>query len=315
MRRAIVTGADGFLGRHLVQELERRGVAVTALARRKRPGAPASMHPADWSANIRQIIEATAPEVIFQLAGRVSGTPAELEQANLGTTRQVMTALRALGAAPLLVCCGSAAEYGAAISDGTPVDETALCVPASLYGAMKLAQTNAVLEFSAATGVPVLVARIFNAIGPGMPAHLALGDFVQQLVRLPPAGMLLVGNLGVSRDFADVADIAGALASLAQNPEARGVVNICSGRPTRLQTLVDRLIAHSGRSVSIQPVAERMRPGELGVIVGSTARLGALGATLPPPAFDSIMARIWRHAQATQPTQTMQRAQPMAPPP
>ena len=39
MRRAIVTGADGFLGRHLVQELEQRGVAVTALARRKRPGA------------------------------------------------------------------------------------------------------------------------------------------------------------------------------------------------------------------------------------------------------------------------------------
>jgi GDP-4-dehydro-6-deoxy-D-mannose reductase len=176
-------------------------------------------------------------------------------------------------------------------------------VPGGLYGAMKLAQTNAVLEFSAATGVPALVARIFNAIGPGMPTHLALGDFAHQLARLPPSGMLLVGNLGVYRDFADVAHVAGALASLALNPQARGIVNICSGRATQLHLLVDRLIAHSGRSVSIQPVAERMRPGELGVIVGSTARLGAFGATLPPPAFDSIMARIWQHAQTAAPPQ------------
>lgn len=301
MRRAIVTGADGFLGRHLVQELEQRGVAVTALTRRPRPGAPASAHPADWPASIGPIIEATAPDVIFQLAGRAYGSAAELEQANLGITRQVMTALRVLGAAPLLVCCGSAAEYGTAISDGVPVTETALCVPRSLYGTMKLAQTSAVLEFSAATGVPALVARIFNAIGPGMPAHLALGDFARQLVHLPQSGMLLVGNLGVYRDFADVAHVAGALANLALHPSARGIVNICSGQPTQLLRLVEGLVAHSGKSVSIQPVAERMRPGELGVIVGSTARLGALGAMLPPPAFDAILARIWQHAQTAAP--------------
>ncbi len=301
MRRAIVTGANGFLGRHLVQELEQRGVAVTALARRRRSDPAASARPADWTASIAQIIETAAPDVIFHLAGRAQGSAAELEQANLGITRQILAALRALGAAPVLVCCGSAAEYGTAISDGVPVDESALCAPRSLYGAMKLAQTNAVLEFSAETGVRALVARIFNAIGPGMPAHLALGDFAQQLVQLPPSGRLLVGDLAVHRDFADVAHVAGALANLALHPSARGVVNICSGRPTQLQRLVEGLIAQSGKSVSIQPVAERMRPGEPGVIVGSTARLGALGAMLPPPAFDATLARIWQHAQTTAP--------------
>lgn len=298
MRRAIVTGADGFLGRHLVRELEGRGVAVTPLVRRPGAAMAGSVAPAmDWVLRIREIIDQTAPDVIFQLAGRTRGTAAELEQANLGLTRSVMAALDALGASPLLVCCGSAAEYGAAIADGVPVAETVRCAPAGPYGATKLAQTRAVLDHAAATGAPVLVARIFNAIGPGMPPHLALGDFASQLARRPGPDMLRVGNLGICRDFVDVADVAAAMVRLAANPAARGIVNICSGVPTPLYRLVERLIAVSGRRVSIEPVAERMRPGELAVIIGSTDRLREFGAALPPAAFDGIIARIWDHAR------------------
>ena len=83
-------------------------------------------------------------------------------------------------------------------------------------------------------------ARIFNPIGPGMPRYLALGEFARQIAALPPhGGMLQTGSLTVSRDFIDVEDVASALHRLATHPLACGVVNICSGKPTRLDGLVE----------------------------------------------------------------------------
>src|SRR3954462_16029449 len=89
MRSAIVTGGQGFVGRHLVKALRRRGVIVRTLGRRQ------SEDPADtthivlaeegWaSAELGRIIEHVRPDCIFHLAGRARGTPAELTRANLG---------------------------------------------------------------------------------------------------------------------------------------------------------------------------------------------------------------------------------------
>jgi GDP-4-dehydro-6-deoxy-D-mannose reductase len=299
VRRAIVTGADGFLGRHLVRDLERHGVTVTALTRRSRTGASSiAMGDGAWCpTRLADKIEAAEPDVVFHLVGGAAGSKAELEHKNLGVTTVVMRALREADAHPLLVCCGSAAEYGTAIVDGVPVGETEVCAPVSPYGASKLAQTNAVLKFSKATGTPVLVARIFNPIGPGMPPYLALGDFARQIASLPSSGILRTGNLQVYRDFIDVAHVAGALRTLARNPAARGVVNICSGEATRLGRLVELLIEKSGKNVTVERVPERVRPNELGVVVGSTALLGRLGAAPPRNDYAGIMARIWHHAE------------------
>ena len=193
-----------------------------------------------------------------------------------------MQALRDAHAHPLLVCCGSATEYGAAIVDGVPVCETARCAPISPYGAAKLAQTNATLAFGEATGTPVLIARIFNPIGPDMPTHLALGNFARQIAALrTPHGTLQSGNINVFRDFIDIDHVVTMLWHLAHNPAARGVVNICSGEATELRKLVEILIDVSGKKITIETISSRLRPGELGVVLGSTALLARLGAGPP----------------------------------
>jgi GDP-4-dehydro-6-deoxy-D-mannose reductase len=300
VRRAIVTGADGFLGRHLVDVLERHGVVVTTLTRRSRPNASCiAMGDAAWRpARLAEIVEAAEPDAIFHMVGGTVGSRAELEQSNLGVTKTLMQALRTIGARPLLVCCGSATEYGAAIVDGVPVSETNACAPVGPYGASKLAQTNAALEFSETTGTPVLVARIFNPIGPGMPPHLALGDFARQIAELPACGTLQTGNVHVYRDFIDVEHMANSLWMLAINPMARGIVNLCSGEATQLIRLVERLIDLSGKNVAIQPVPARMRADELASVVGSTTLLARLGAAPPPTDHADVVARIWHHAKS-----------------
>jgi GDP-4-dehydro-6-deoxy-D-mannose reductase len=284
-----------------VDVLEQHGVVVTALTRRARPGASRfAMGYADWHpARLAEVVEAAEPDAIFHMVGGTVGSELELRQSNLGVATSIMQALRDVGARPLLVCCGSAAEYGAAIVDGVPVRESVACAPIGAYGASKLAQTTAALEFSEATGTPVLVARIFNPIGPGMPPYLALGDFVRQIAAMSTRGVLQTGNVHVYRDFIDVRHVTDAMWMLAQNPTARGIVNICSGEPTQLIDLIECLIELSGKSITIETVSERVRQHELTVVVGSTARLVRLGAIPVQTDYVNVMARVWHHASSS----------------
>src|SRR4051812_38927661 len=232
VQRALVTGAEGFLGRHLVRELQQHGTQVTRLVRQGGTGsATIQVGDAPWSTDVLvQVIRRTEPDVVFHLAGGASGTAEQLQALNVGLATSVLKAIQRAGARPVFVCCGSAAEYGAGAIDGVAVPETALCSPLSPYGVGKLAQTKAALAFGEATGARVLVARIFNPIGPGMPPYPAVGGFAHQIAALPPGGGILrTGNLAGARDFIDVELVTRGFRVLAGNPDARGVVNICSG--------------------------------------------------------------------------------------
>jgi GDP-4-dehydro-6-deoxy-D-mannose reductase len=301
VRRALVTGAEGFLGSHLVRVLRQAGVHVTGLARRPGPEAAyVAMGDAPWCpTRLASIIEGTEPDVVFHLVGGAVGSETELERLNLGVTTSLMLALKAAQVHPILICCGSAAEYGTAIIDGVPACESAICAPNSAYGAVKLAQTKAALAFAESSGTPVLIARIFNPIGPGMPPYLALGDFARQIAVLRSSpGVLQTGNLQVCRDFIDVEHVATTLCRLAHNAAARGVVNICSGQATRLSMLVDLLIQASGKMVTLETMPARVRRDELGVVVGDITRLASLGAAPPHTDYRASVARIWQDANA-----------------
>lgn len=303
MRRAIVTGATGFLGRHLVQDLRRHGVHVIGLARSSRMHEQSwliAMGDAPWpSDRIARIVDAIGPDVIFHLTGGAAGSQPELMAANVGVTRALLRALHCCSVHPLLLCCGSAAEYGASILDGVAVDEATQCAPVTPYGIAKFAQTEAVLEAGAATGMPVLVGRIFNMIGAGMPSYLALGGFACQIAGMPAnGGVLRTGNLHVFRDFIEVGHVATAFRLLAQNDEARGIVNICSGEATELNELVEILIREAGRSVRTEVQPERVRPEELQCVIGDASHLVNLGVVLPRTDYADVVAQIWKAASA-----------------
>lgn len=299
MRRALVTGGRGFIGRHLVRTLRGLGCRVAAIGR-----SPASdpsdivLDEASWTPRaLGDILEREEPDWIFHLAGSATGTREQLDRANVGTTRAILEALAHTGQKPLLVSAGSAAEYGAAIRDGEPVEETLACAPVSDYGVSKHAQSCAVLRFAEETGHRVIVARVFNPIGAGMPAHLALGSFARQIAASSGGSCCLrVGNLNVQRDMIDVEHAAKVLIDLAFTENACGVVNICSGQAPLLRDLVDCMISSSGRDVSLEVDPARVRPGEIRTIVGSTARLAEFGCLPPPTDFPAVVARIWEAA-------------------
>jgi len=297
MRSAIVTGGQGFIGRYLVKALQRNGVNVKTLGRRK---SAETTHfvldkPSWDSPALDRVLVDTASDCIFHLAGATRGTSSELTHINVGLTQSLLRALRRTGLQPLLVVAGSAAEYGSAIIDGEPICETATCAPLSAYGVSKQAQTRDALAYADATGNPVLVARIFNPLGRGMPSHLAIGDFARQIASMPRSrGTLLVGNIDVRRDMIDVEHIAGLLWRLAENPNARGVVNVCSGQAPLLRDLVELLIARCGRKINIEVDVSRVRTNELHAVIGSTDLLTKLGCSPPSTDFPAVIARVWQ---------------------
>jgi len=301
MHSAIVTGGQGFIGRSLVRALRRNGVNVRTLGGRQSVEAThIVLEETSWdSPTLQRIVDDIVPDCIFHLVGAARGTASELTRINVGLTQSLLGALRQTSLQPLLVIAGSAAEYGSAIIDGEPIRETAVCAPLSAYGQSKHTQTQEALGYADAAGKPVLVARIFNPLGPGMPSHLAIGDFARQIAAIQGRrGTLRVGNLDVRRDMIDVDHVAALLCRLAANPDARGVVNVCSGQAPVLRDLVEMLIAACGREIDIEVDQARLRGNEPQMIIGSTDLLTKLGC--PPPAtdFPTVMARVWQEMEA-----------------
>jgi nucleoside-diphosphate-sugar epimerase len=306
VQTAVVTGASGFLGRHLCRELASRGTAIIALAR---PGWPhtgnayRTVVAEPLSIDVLSDILAKAhPNVVYHLAGtnRTDDLDA-LYRANVVYGATLLEASLRTPIRPIVVLVGSAAEYGALTAAEIPVRETQLCRPVSAYGISKLAQTHHGLA-AAARGLPLVVARPFNPIGVGMPDTSALGNFVKQIAAMDSrGGILTTGPLDAVRDFIAAADVARLLVDLAEIPAAIGqVVNLCSGCGIRLEDLVRRLVELAG--VPVRHEISQMRSGtsDANVVIGDPARLRSFGLAVSVPNIDALLVEMLAAARTAQ---------------
>ena len=287
--RALVTGASGFVGRHLAAYLEHQGWDVAVAA-----------HLSATETTLEQVVRDAAADSVFHLAGLTTAShAADLYAANVVLTARLLYAIERLSSPPTIVLIGSAAEYGRVTPSDLPVREDQACRPVTDYAISKYAQTLMGLA-RAQSGMPVVIARLWNPVGPGMPRRLALASFAHQIAAFPrPGGTLHVGNLDVERDFLDVREAARLIAGLARNPDAIGtLVNVCSGRPYRLRPLVEAMAAKAERTVEIVVEPHRLRPGEPPVLFGDTSRLAALGLHPAQPDFDGLLDELIADAQS-----------------
>jgi nucleoside-diphosphate-sugar epimerase len=294
VKTAFVTGASGFIGRHLVATLKRTGWRVAVARHGSHADQGPDLGPFPWTAaRIRVALSDVAPDAVFHLAGLSrASSAAELFQANTVVAAELLDAVAREKRAPKVVLAGSAAEYGRVPLEAIPVTEAHPCRPVTDYAVSKHAQTLLALA-RASSGQPVLIARIWNPVGAGMPGHLALPNFAEQIATMPlGGGVLRVGNLDVVRDFIDVWELARLLVRLAEHPDAGGVVNLCSGRGYVLRELVEALVRCSGRNVKLVQEPSRIRVGEPVLLYGDTSRLKSFGLQPVAPDFDTILPRL-----------------------
>jgi len=221
-----------------------------------------------YKADLRNADEADAvirehrPSVLFHLAGLIySNNLDELYRSNVVATRHVLEAVSSHVPECRVIVPGSAAEYGRVPPDELPIEERRVPAPVVPYGLAKVWQT-ATAAYYATRGLRVVVARLFNIVGPGAPASLSVGAFAEQLRGIMSGKMpqrLLVGDLTPRRDFIDVGDACAALVSLASLDDAAGIYNACSGASVSMAEVLELLVRESGLEVEVVLDEARLR--------------------------------------------------------
>ncbi len=285
-----VTGATGFAGSHLVDQLLAQGHSVAVLVHPATSHQQLPDHPALSGIEgdllnpqaLKTAVAAVKPDVIYHLAGqaypaRSWENPALTIAINTGGTANMLEAAVAFGR-PRVVIVTSAEIYGYVSQDDLPLTEASVPQPRHPYGVSKWAAAMLTAVYWQRYGLPVVEARPFNHIGPRQALGFVVPDFASQLAAIklgqkPPR--LSVGNLDAQRDFTDVRDIARAYIALAERGEPGESYIICSGQPVSIHYLLNVLIDTAGVTVDIAYDPARMRPSDTPCLYGSYAKIRA----------------------------------------
>lgn len=285
MSRVLVIAAAGFVGRAVVAALSRRSREVVTAARR---GADVACDVTD-AAQVDAAIRTAAPEAVVACCGAPhDGPAADLYAVHALGTLHLLEAVRRHAAAAPVVLVGSAAEYGPAAPHDLPVREDHPCSPAGVYGCSKLAQTQLARLAQDAWGLRVRTARLFNAVGPGMPPRYFFPALAARLRGREPGGTFALRDGDSTRDFVHVDDVGEAVALLADGAAPDGVFNVATG----VETSVREAAAHLGLLAGGLTPVDDGPAGPSSRSVGDAARLRSLGWQ-PCRTWRQAIADIW----------------------
>jgi len=255
--RALVIGADGFVGRWLVRHLADAGDEVHGLVGRHfRPPLPSatSAHAVDVrdAASLTDTIRRIGPDAVYYLAGVSQPNQREnLEIAlaiSVGGALTTLSACSTLEARPRLLLVGSSHMYRNPTTD-EPIGEDAPLGSSTVYGATKTAAEAAAMAIAPSAGVEVIGVRPFNHIGPGQATAFVVPALAEQVARIA-AGLsepeIRAGSLASRRDFTDVRDVVRAYRLLIQAGNPGWSYNIGSGRATSIREVLEALLALAG---------------------------------------------------------------------
>ncbi len=266
--RALITGATGFVGPHLVAHLEAEGDHVTGIGH---GNGPDLLDAEAWN----KLVERSSPDVIYHLAGFSDvgaswKAPRDAFRLNAEGTLSVLEAAR-LNNVGRVVVVSSADVYGIASPASLPLAESAPIQPRSPYGASKQAAEALAHQYSRGWGLDVIVVRPFNHIGPGQSPNFFAPAIASKIAQaeLAGGGEVTHGDLSPERDFTDVRDVVRAYRLIATTGRNGSTYNVCSGKAVAMSSILDDLIGAAMVPISTKPDPDLIRPVDLPVLRGS----------------------------------------------
>jgi GDP-4-dehydro-6-deoxy-D-mannose reductase len=286
-KTAWITGAEGFIGSHMVKWLHARGWNVIGSYLRNgcfsSTGLPNLRFVQCDLRNgplVKQALAEYQPTHVFHFGAQSLPTvswadPVGTFESNIMGSLHLFQAVRQLKRAPVVVSACSSAEYGHVPASAIPVTEEHPLRPLHPYGISKVCADLLAREYFLDYNIPTVNVRLFNTTGPGKKDD-APSDFVRQLVGIkkglrPP--VIEVGNLKPRRAFLDVNDAVQGFYRVAMNGKRGETYNLCAAKTYPIREVLDTAIRLSGVKPEIRPVPRLMRPSDERIIFGSTYKI------------------------------------------
>ena len=295
--RAFITGSNGFVGKWLIEHLKDCGDEIIQL---------------DDSVDIREqerlamALSDAEPEVIFHLAalshvGRSFEDPITYLEVNTVGTYKLLEAARKLKNPPRILLISSAEVYGVTgqRKNGHPLVEEDQLLPATPYAMSKVAAEYCGIQQMHAHGLEVIIARPFNHIGPGQSEDFVVSALARRIAVAESAGddKIAIGNLSAMRDFTDVRDVVAAYRILSLNATPGQSYNVCSGHPTAISDIAEKLILLSGNKIELKTDEALLRAVDIPILYGSAEKMRSEFDWRPSLPLDQTLADVlnyWR---------------------
>jgi len=284
MATVLVTGAAGFVGSHLLELLEREPSDLVAWLR---PGTQPlvrgsrvkwtdiEMHDRDA---VNRAIAETRPAAVYHLAGvpHVGESWSHVQETfagNVLATHHLFGAFSRAEIRPRVLITSTAFVYA---PQDRAITEDDVIRPNSPYGTSKVGQEMIARRAWEDDGIPSLIARAFNHIGPRQAPSFVASSIARQIAEIElgrKAPVLSMGNLDSKRDIMDVRDTVRAYRSMMQSATPGLPYNVCSGTPVPIRTLVELMRSEARVPIAIEQDPARFRPNDTPLVLGDRSRL------------------------------------------
>lgn len=282
-RSILITGASGFVGRHLTVALARSYPDCTLLT----PSVDVCNNAA-----VEAIIQDALPDVCVHLAAVSTIAAARRDEdhswhVNLHGSLQLARAILRYAPKCQMLYVSSAEAYGASFRAGTQIDEDAPLAPMNVYSATKAAADLALGSMAVQQDLRLVRLRPFNHTGVGQSPQFVVAAFARQIALIASglqAPLLTVGNLDTWRDFLDVRDVCAAYVACISKRDTlpSGIIlNLASGEARRTGDVLAQLQSLAGIQFELRVDSSRVRATDLRFACGNGGRAGTSLAWKP----------------------------------
>lgn len=302
MKKLLILGADGFLGRHIIDYVQTtcKCEIIKADIHKDRPLRTDHLDITSYK-DVFYFLNKTRPEIIVNSSGIFNPADYELMyKVNcLGSINIFESVLKIKKWSPKVFIIGSAAEYGQVKKNALPVKESFPLSPLSHYGISKAAQTHNAIHYFG-KGLRIYVGRVFNMIGDGLSDTFAPSSFARQIAEIElglRGDVIKVGNIESKRDFVDVSDVVKAVFAILKKGREGEIYNICSGRSYSLKDIINNLREISKAEFRVQTESTRVKPFDVPDIYGAYAKLKKDTGWCPAVPIESSLSNMlngWR---------------------